>query len=214
MSKKSYLCLKEHYEDCFKNYGDTPEGVDWPNARDAATRYGVMLDLIRYDIHQKASPTELRLLDVGCGAGHFLEFLRNKKDLELQYIGLDISETFVSHCRKKFPDHEFLVGDLLSDGFRAPISDYSILNGVFTEKRGMDEDTMFDFFTGMLVNVFSASERGIAFNVMSKNVDWERDDLFHLSIDKLTHFLTKNLSRHFVIRNDYGLYEYTTYLYK
>ena len=48
---------------------------------------------------------------------------------------------------------------------------------------------------------------------MSKQVDWERDDLFHLPLDLLADYLTRNLSRHFVIRNDYGLYEYTVYVY-
>ena len=66
----------------------------------------------------------------------------------------------------------------------------------------------------MLMRVFAKARKGVAFNVMSKSVDWERDDLFHLSADRLITFLTKSLSRHFIIRNDYGLYEYTTYVYK
>jgi hypothetical protein len=49
--------------------------------------------------------------------------------------------------------------------------------------------------------------------VMSKHVDWERDDLFHLPFDALGSFLREEVSRHFVIRHDYGLYEYTTYIY-
>ena len=49
---------------------------------------------------------------------------------------------------------------------------------------------------------------------MSKNVDWERDDLFHWGLDELTAFLTKDISRRFVLRNDYGLYEYTVYVYR
>jgi hypothetical protein len=49
---------------------------------------------------------------------------------------------------------------------------------------------------------------------MSKNVEWERDDLFHLSHDLLTDFITKELSRDYIIRADYQLYEYTTYIYK
>ena len=40
-----------------------------------------------------------------------------------------------------------------------------------------------------------------------------RDDLFHLPLDLLAEFLDTLLSRHFVIRNDYGLYEYTVYVY-
>ncbi len=54
----------------------------------------------------------------------------------------------------------------------------------------------------------------MAFNVMSKHVDWEREDLFHLPFDTLAEFLKKELTRNFVFRNDYGLYEYTTYVYR
>ena len=49
---------------------------------------------------------------------------------------------------------------------------------------------------------------------MSKHVDWEREDLFHLSFDELGSFLKEEISRNFTIRNDYGLYEYTVYIYK
>jgi hypothetical protein len=56
--------------------------------------------------------------------------------------------------------------------------------------------------------------RGIAFNVMAKAVDWERDDLFHVPTDDLIAFLVNQLSRQFVLRNDYGLYDYTTYVYR
>ena len=38
--------------------------------------------------------------------------------------------------------------------------------------------------------------------------------LFHLSSDVLLSFLKAELSRHCVIRHDYGLYEYTTYVYR
>lgn len=54
----------------------------------------------------------------------------------------------------------------------------------------------------------------MAFNVMSKNVDWEREDLFHMPLDELSAFLTSSISRNFIIRNDYGLYEYTVYVYR
>ncbi|RBB95712.1 SAM-dependent methyltransferase, partial [Pseudomonas sp. MWU12-2115] len=49
---------------------------------------------------------------------------------------------------------------------------------------------------------------------MSKEVDWERDDLFHVPVTQLTHFLSRELSRHYVVRHDYGLYEYTTFVYR
>jgi hypothetical protein len=65
----------------------------------------------------------------------------------------------------------------------------------------------------VLRRLFGIAEVGIAFNVMSKHVEWERDDLFHVPFDVLAEFVIADLTRNFVFRNDYGLYEYTTYVY-
>ncbi len=52
----------------------------------------------------------------------------------------------------------------------------------------------------------------MAFNVMNKVVDW--DDLFHWGFDEMAGAVSKALSRHLLIRADYGLYEYTFYVYR
>ena len=213
MTDPTYMCLKEHYENCFEEHGDNHLGVDWPSEKDALTRYKVMLDLIKYDQSSRDCSNLPMLLDIGCGAGHFLSYLKSIKGDGVNYTGLDISEIFVKHCREKFPRYEFIMGDILSDDFVFAEHEYALMNGVFTEKRGLTQEAMFSFFSKMIFKAFASAKRGIAFNVMSKNVDWERDDLFHLSLDRLTQYLVKNLSRHFVIRNDYGLYEYTVYVY-
>jgi hypothetical protein len=88
------------------------------------------------------------------------------------------------------------------------------MNGVFTVKRSLPFDNMFSYFQDVILSVFPKSRVGIAFNVMSKHVDWERDDLFHLPFDLLAAFLTKKVCRNFVFRNDYGLHEYTTYVFR
>ena len=208
MSDRKYLSIVEHYEDCLARHGDTAAGVDWPNERDARIRYQVMLDLIR-DKNEAAS-----VLDFGCGAAHLYEHLLRQGRGNIDYAGLDVSEKFVALSREKFPDRPFYCLDVLQAADRLPLFDYVLMNGVFTEKRELAQEEMFAYFQAMITKVFEKSRRGIAFNVMSKAVDWERDDLFHLSIDQLMDFLTKKISRHVVIRNDYGLYEYTTYVYK
>ena len=73
---------------------------------------------------------------------------------------------------------------------------------------------MYNFMTNVLLKLWGKTNKGISFNVMSKLVDWERDDLFHVSMDEICLFLKNNLSRNFIIRNDYKLYEYTIYVYK
>ncbi|RWC41760.1 MAG: class I SAM-dependent methyltransferase [Mesorhizobium sp.] len=153
------------------------------------------------------------LLDFGCGAGHFLGYLR-QSDLKVRYRGLDLSARFIDLCRRKYPDEGFDCVDVMEHGAAVPEADYIIMNGVFTERCGVAYETMFEAMTRLLAKVFPRARKGIAFNLMSKHVDWERDDLFHVPYDRIGHFVVSQLSRHHLIRADYGLYEYTVYVYK
>jgi SAM-dependent methyltransferase len=207
---KPYLDIVAHYESCLDQHGDTHRGVDWPSLADARTRYGVMLDVIK----PVATGEKVRLLDFGCGASHLYEYMLERGLQGIDYVGLDLSEEFVRLSRVKYPQNVYHCVDALADGAVLPAFDYAVMNGVFTEKRDLSFDEMLAYFQRLVGKVFEAAGTGVAFNVMSKQVDWERDDLFHLPLDMLAGFLTKELTRNFVIRNDYGLYEYTVYIYK
>lgn len=212
MTDTAYRQIVEHYERCLAQHGDSPRGVDWPNPQDAQTRYQVMLDVIRPE--QLRSPAAVSLLDFGCGAAHLYEYLQAHGWDGIDYAGLDLSPQFVELARRKFPARMFYQLDVLAaDAPRLPQFDYVVLNGVLTEKRELSFDAMWAYAQRLLRTVFAQARQGIAFNVMSKQVDWERGDLFHLPFDTLADFLTRELSRHFVLRNDYGLYEYTAYVY-
>lgn len=208
MAEKKYLSIVSHYENCLDRYGDSHLGVDWPKAEDVEKRYRVMLELIR------PASQRVSLLDFGCGAAHLNEYIREQRLDHIEYAGLDLSEKFVRLSQGKFPENRFFCLDLLEENAALPVFDYIVLNGVFTEKRELTFDEMLSYFKQLARRVFEHARIGIAFNVMSKHVEWERDDLFHLPFDTLAEFLTKELTRNFVIRNDYGLYEYTTYVYQ
>jgi SAM-dependent methyltransferase len=211
---RKYLDIVSHYEACLDRHGDSHLGVDWPKADDATRRYQVMLELIR-----RPSPaTPVSLLDFGCGAGHLLQHMQATGLENVAYSGLDLSPKFIELARRKFPSNVFYRLDLLEDREAGdnplPLFDYVVMNGVFTERRSLSFEEMLTYFKRLLKQVWSKTARGVAFNVMSKQVDWEREDLFHLPLDTLATFLTQDLTRDFIIRNDYHLYEYTTYVYR
>jgi len=209
-SGRRYREIVAHYEACFKRHGDTHLGVDWPNQRDAQTRYQVMLDLIRPD-----SPGGVTLLDLGCGTSHLYEYiLKHGLERRVLYSGLDISPAFVKASQEKFPGVAYYCMDILADDAEIPDFDYVAMNGVFTEKCELSQDEMAEYFRLLITKIFPRVRVGMAFNVMSKQVDWERPDLFYLPFDALAAILTKDLSRHFIIRHDYHLYEYTVYVYR
>ena len=204
-----YLKIVAHYESCLEKYGDSHLGVDWPKQDDAQTRYRVMLEVIR-----STDVAPITLLDFGCGASHLYEYILRGGIDGIVYSGLDISPRFIDLSRQKFPNNEYHCSDVLSADFQLPRFDYIVMNGVFTEKRELSFDEMLGYFKTPVKHTFSRANKGVALNVMSKQVDWEREDLFHLPLDTLADFLTKELTRNFVVRNDYGLYEYTAYIYR
>lgn len=208
---KKYSEIISHYENCLEKYGDTHLGVDWPKKEDVDKRYKVMLDLI---FHKAINQKDITLLDFGCGTAHLLDYIKKNELINIKYSGLDISSKFISVCKQKYPRISFFCEDILLSTVSFTIYDFIIMNGVFTEKRNLTYIEMWDYFTNVLTWAYAHCSNGLAFNVMSKNVDWERSDLFHVSFDSLSEFLCKKLTRNFVIRNDYGLYEYTVYIYK
>jgi cyclopropane fatty-acyl-phospholipid synthase-like methyltransferase len=160
-------------------------------------------------------PTEkVSLLDFGCGASHLYEYILRQRFDHIAYSGLDLSPAFINLSQRKFPRIQYYSLDILDDSAALPNFDYIVMNGVFTEKRELTFDEMLAYFKDVVLRVFNKARVAIAFNVMSPHVDWERQDLFHLPLDSLAAFLVKQVSRDFVIRNDYGLYEYTTYVYR
>jgi SAM-dependent methyltransferase len=207
--RAGYHTIIDHYEECLARHGDSHLGVDWPNVADAETRYRVMLDVIRQPVGGAVA-----LMDFGCGAAHLHEYLQRQERSDVKYLGVDASPRFVELSRRKFPAVTFYCADVLADDVALPAVDYVVMNGVLTEKRGLPFDEMREYMFRLLTRVFSYARVGLAFNVMSQHVDWQRDDLFHVPYDLLAAFLKVNLSRHFAFRADYGLYEYTAYVYR
>jgi SAM-dependent methyltransferase len=197
-------------EEDLATYGDTFRGVGYTKSpEEAAERYALMLEVVR------EADAPLTVLDLGCGLGHLLDFMQSRPEYrQLRYVGLDISPRYLAAARERHPGHEFLLMDVLSDDGALPIFDYVILNGVFNYRGPIDYDRMVQYWKALTMTAYHHCGRGLAFNVMSRLVDWERDDLFHLPFDVMAEFVGKRLSRHFVIRHDYPAYEYTTYVYR
>jgi hypothetical protein len=209
MSGNSYDGIVRYAESMLDKHGDNYLGVGWTkDPRHAALRYRIMLDMIR----PTSAPVEL--LDFGCGASHLYEYIVSHGIPNLRYSGLDLSPKFLALSRRKHPEVTYFERDLMDAGVTIPTFDYIVMNGLFTYKGALSQDAMLDYWRTLVERAFGFARVGLAFNAMTKYLDWERDDLFHLPIDTMASLVTEKLSRHFTIRHDYGLFEYTVYVYR
>ena len=210
MTEKPYASIVRFAEQCLDHHGDSFRGVGWTRSQEQTDRrYRVMLGLLA-----PARGRSATLLDFGCGASHLYEHIRGHVRDDIHYSGLDVSARFLELSRGKFPHLSYYDVDVLDDDAGLPDFDYIVMNGVFTLRSALSVPAMMAYFEALVTRVWAHARRGIAFNVMSRYVEWERDDLFHMPMETLAAFLSRGLSRHFVLRHDYGLFEYTAYVYR
>ena len=168
------------------------------------------------DVIERRTDTSIVLCDLGCGTGELLTRIRERNLRNITYIGADRSAVALAHARAKFPDTTFVKIDVNSRGtdFDRLSCDYLVANGMFIAKFELTYDQMWSYLVSTIERVWPKIRRGIAFNVMSKVVDRESDNLFHLPMDEAARLLHRLAGRRVRLRADYGLYEYTAYAYK
>jgi dTDP-4-amino-4,6-dideoxygalactose transaminase len=210
-SKRADDILLQNYDRMLWSYGDTARGANWPNDADRRTRFDVMLDVI-----QGKPQAQVVFCDLGCGTGELLARIRERGLCNVTYVGVDRSAAALFYARDKFPDATFFEIDVNSSNadLTRIACDYLVANGLFTMKWEMTHAQMWSFLKSTISRVWPFVRRGIAFNVMSKVVDWEREDLFHLAMDDAASFLHDLAGRRVRFRADYGLFEYTAFAYK
>lgn len=202
--------LTQYYKERLAEYGDTAKGAGWPNETDRIKRFQVMSSVAGKPFASGS------LLDVACGTGAYLSYLKSINKQPLRYVGVDTCQEAVRCAQIKHPDATFYCCDLL-DGNSLSLShqfDYTIFNGLFTVKADVEAAMMWNFLAQMLHRVWPITTIGLAFNVMSDVVDWRRNDLFHVPMDRLARLLFSIVGRRIIFRNDYDLYEYTVYAYR
>ncbi len=210
-AERLYYPLVETVEKLYIEHGDTHRGMGFRTEEGFEARYPVYLEVIR----EAAAREECSLLDVGCGTARLLDLIKSLGRDEISYRGVDLSPKLLEAARKKHPGADFILGDPFDlEEIWSARPDYVVFGGIFTSRLQMSVAEMTDYMLRMLSLAFTHCRRGVVFDVISAHVDWQRDDLFHVSFDQMADLMQANLNRNYVFRADYGRYEYAVYVYK
>lgn len=193
-----YNQIINHYKISFKKFGFNSKGLNWKSLKLNNKRFEVALHHIDKNIRS--------VLDFGCGTSLFYDFLKKKK-IKIEYSGLDTDKSVIDYCKKKNKKIKYYNFDILQNNHFKKNFDCVFANGIFTQKLNLTEKYMYDYTFKMLIDMFKISKKILIFNVLHNDVDWKNSKNFYVSLDKMSFFLKRNLSKKFIVRHDYNNFE-------
>lgn len=187
------------YHEEFKKYGYSLNSLMWPKgAQDARFK-------VKFDI---GNLNNTRILDVGCGFGHMLDYLKAWA-INAQYTGMDICPDFIEVARKRHPDADFRILNILD----TPVEEtWDWVFSVGALNVATDKD-LWSYVQAMINRMFDVCTQGVAIDFLSTYVDFQKENAFHASPEEVFSF-AKKLTQRVALRHDYMAYEFTVYLYK
>jgi len=139
----------------FYNENNGPE-IFWSSKTAQEKRFEALLDI--------GDLTDKEILDVGCGYGDFLTYIKNKGININKYVGVDIVEDIVKKAKELHPDVNISARDIQKDPIEEDSFDYVFGSGIFAVN-----DPNWNFYVvDMLKKMLSSSKIGVGVNFLKE----------------------------------------------
>lgn len=192
------------YSASLAEHGPAPQAVGWRD--DDAHR-------LRFDKLAAVLPADGRrvtVADLGCGYGAFFEYLEEVLGAGLsRYVGYEISEEMAAAARRRLHDPRVLVVESATPTEEV---DYSFACGTFNVKLDAERAEWDAYVKDQVRTLAATSRSGLAFNLLTTDVDWQDPKLFYADPDEYAEFCRGELSRDVRLVQGYGLYEWTMHV--
>jgi SAM-dependent methyltransferase len=190
-----------YYASRLAQHGATPQGVDWNGTESHQRRHAQFLRLL-------AEHAEASIIDLGCGFGDFLRFLR-VAGYRGRYVGYDVAPGMIAKARELFGeggDRQWHVGAAPGE-----TTDFAVASGIFNVKGDIPDSDWRTYVHDTIDVLARAGQRGFAFNVLSLSSDAERrkPHLHYADPAATLEHCLRHYGRSVALLQDYGLHEFT-----
>jgi SAM-dependent methyltransferase len=207
MNEQLHQTVIEYYEELVARHGDSPLAVNYPGRQAQYQHFEVLASI--------APLGGKRVLDVGCGLGHFYDFLKEHGITPKDYQGIDITPGMISLARTRYPQLEFATTDLLAAERPAqPSYDYVFACGIFHERGQNSETDWAKFCDQMIVEMFHYARYGLVFNMLTDDVAEKCAHNFYAQPGYYFELCRRQLSRRVSLRHDYPHDDFTLYVFR
>lgn len=205
--------LITHYQTLFHRYGPNYRSVQWSSPDAQIRRFSVLSDFVE---------STQAIMDVGCGLGDLLGYLRHEKHFTGRYLGLDFVPEFIEHARQQNGADQrstFQNFDARYEGFPRGY-DVVLISGVFNNLV-IQPEAHLQWIHNTIERAFSAARVGVAFNSLSSLVAHQESELYYSDPGKMFSWCVEHVTSSLTLRHDYNTalkagvpVDYTLYLHR
>lgn len=192
--------LKNLYRTQFQKYGVDPRSLFWSKGRQK----------IRFQVLSEHIHSGMTILDYGCGFGDFYSYLKSK-NIDVNYIGIDIVDEFIHEAQKIHSDGTFLIRELNNDYLDLQI-DYAVASGTFNLLYVDNEVDHERIVFEAIAKLYSLAAGGVSVDFLTPDVDYKAPGGFHMDYSKIMSWCINNLSRRIKLDHSYLPYEYCIHI--
>ena len=188
-----------YYRELAEKHGNSRDVAGWGSSQSQTQRF----DVFCRHFHLAGSS----MLDVGCGRGDLLAFLKETGRAPAQYTGVELLPEIADYARGNHTGATVLVGDLAN--VDPPPVDYAVASGIFNLTIA-DHD---NWMKHTIARMWSVARRGAAFNIISVHAPEHRDGQYYA---KPEYWLAwcQSLTPYVVVRHDYAVHDMTFFLFR
>ncbi|HNY12663.1 MAG TPA: class I SAM-dependent methyltransferase [Candidatus Wallbacteria bacterium] len=186
----------------FKKFGYSYESLNWESQVSQYTRFEVLSNIGEFEGE--------KILDVGCGLGDFLKYLKLKK-IKAAYAGIDICDEMIDGAKeyfKKNPDAKFMTGDIL-EVKNASKYDYVVSSGAFNMNLGANDKMI----KAVLKKMHDMAGKAAAVSMLSTYETFTNSLYYYYDPLEIFTFC-KSICEKVVLRHDYMPHDFTIIMYK
>lgn len=200
--------LKTYYQKLYQQHGASHNAVQHVSKASQQVRFAIFNNFINE--HDS-------IIDLGCGLGDMLGYLR-EKGFKGRYLGCDFVPEFINFAKQAYSDDkraEFIEFDIFKQQLPNDY-DHILISGIFNNKMADN----FAFLSHTLEMSFNACRRSVIFNALSDFVEFQDPELFYISPLTLFEHCKKQLTPYVLLKHDYVTkqggfpYEFTMQLNK
>ena len=181
LSNKDINNINERYSKRFLINGISPLTLGWANSNQQNLRFSKFASMINNN--------NISILDIGCGFGDFLNFLKKNSILINNYTGVDINPVLIKEAIKLHGNSGYFVeGNLLDKSFKEKqlqsSYDYVFAMGIFNLNFAKSKEKMHLFFESMIINMTSlANEKTIVDFIPKHRLDDYKEEEYIMTYD-------------------------------